>query len=245
MPFYLRFVLREFRLETLVEHERRLVILRVRTDARSIAILAIFAAIVLALELVPIPFLTDIPLFGGFTLDPTGIPIAILFLAFGTIFAIILLLIMGIAIGYRNPIGATFKLFAEFYTLLGLIIAYVILRKHGHDWKVAAPLYIVFGVTFRAVGMYVTNIFLIQWLYGMPQETAIVLSATFVIPNVIQALINTIVGILIFIVIPENLKIEARFGKYNDAFYDAYEEISADELESIDDERQASSANSN
>ena len=207
-----------------------------RTDSRSIAILAIFAAMILALEILPVPLLTDIPLFAGFTLDPTGIPITIVFLAFGSVFSFILIPIMWIAIAYRNPIGSVFKGFAEFYTLFGLIIAKLFLRNRSYDWKVAAPTYVAFGVAFRAVGMYVTNIFLIQWLYGSPIEGAIILSGTFIIPNIIQALINTVVGILIFTIIPENLAIQARFGKYGTDEYDKYEEISAEELVSTDDE---------
>ena len=210
--------------------------MKLRTDSRSIAILAIFAAMILALEILPVPLLTDIPLFAGFTLDPTGIPIIIVFLAFGSVFSLILIPIMWIAIAYRNPIGSVFKGFAEFYTLFGLIIAKLLLRNRSYDWKVAAPIYVTFGVAFRAIGMYVTNIFLIQWLYGSPLEGAIILSGIFFIPNIIQALINTLIGILIFVIIPENLAIQARFGKYGTDEYDRYEEISAEELEPTDNE---------
>ncbi|MHA3963302.1 MAG: hypothetical protein AM325_007150 [Candidatus Thorarchaeota archaeon SMTZ1-45] len=210
--------------------------MKLRTDSKSIAILAIFAAMILALEILPIPFLTDIPLFGGFTLDPTGIPITIVFLAYGSIFSLILIPIMWVAIAYRNLIGSIFKGFAEFYTLLGLIIAKLVLRNRTYDWRVSVPTYIVFGVIFRAIGMYITNIFLIQWLYGMPQEGALALSATFIIPNVIQALINILIGTLIFIIIPENLAIQARFGKYRTEEYENYEEISTEDLESTGNE---------
>jgi riboflavin transporter FmnP len=210
--------------------------MKLRTDSRRIAILAIFAAMILALEILPIPFLTDIPLFGGFTLDPTGIPITIVFLAYGSIFSLILIPIMWIAIAYRNPIGSVFKGFAEFYTLLGLIVAKLFLRNRTYDWKVATPIYLAFGVAFRTIGMYITNVFLIQWLYGMPQEGAIALSATFVIPNVIQATINILIGVFIFIIIPESLAIQARFGKYGADEYENYEEISTEELESTSDE---------
>jgi formate hydrogenlyase subunit 3/multisubunit Na+/H+ antiporter MnhD subunit len=119
-----------------------------------------------------------------------------------------------------------------------LIVAKLFLRNRTYDWKVAAPIYIAFGVGFRAIGMYITNIFLIQWLYGMPQEGAIVLSATFIIPNVIQALINILIGVFIFIIIPESLAIQARFGKYGADEYENYEEISAEEIESTSDEWQ-------
>ena len=210
--------------------------MNLRTDSRSIAILSIFAAMILALEILPIPLLTDIPLFGGFTLDPTGIPITIVFLAFGNVFSLILIPIMWIAIAYRNPIGSVFKGFAEVYTLLGLIVAKLFLRNRQYDWKVAVPIYLTFGVAFRAVGMYITNIFLVQWLYGLPLEIAILSSGTFVVPNIIQALINILAGIVIFMLIPENLAIQARFGKYGADEYEKYEEISVEEIESAGNE---------
>ena len=209
---------------------------RIRTDSRSIAILAIFAAMVVALEILPIPFLTDIPLFGGFTLDPTGVPICFVFLAYGNLFSFLLLPIMWIAIGYRNLVGSIFKVFAEFFTLLGLVVARFVLRGRSYDWKVATPIYLIFGVAFRAIGMYFANIFLIQWLYGLPFDGAIALSLSFVIPNIIQAVINVLAGIFLFVIIPENLAIEARFGKYGTDEYSEYQEIPPDELESINDE---------
>jgi len=204
-----------------------------RTDSRRIAVFAIFAAMVLALEILPIPFLTDIPLFGGFTLDPTGIPITIVFLAYGSIFALILLPIMWVAIAYRNLIGSIFKGFAEFYTVLGLIVAKLILRNRSREWKVALPIYLVFGISFRGIGMYITNVFLIQWLYGLTPESAIALSATFIIPNILQAFINVLIGVFIFIIIPENLAIQAGFDESFEEM--SYEEISAEEIESAGD----------
>ena len=191
---------------------------------------------VLALEIFPIPFLTDIPLFGGFTIDPTGIPICFIFLAYGNVFSFLLLPIVWVAIGYRNIVGSIFKVFAEFFTLLGLVVAKLFLRGRSYDWKVATPIYLVSGVAFRAIGMYFANIYLIQWLYGLPLDGAIALSVSFVIPNIIQAVINVLVGILLFVVIPENLAIEARFGKYGTDEYSEYQEIPPDELESINDE---------
>ena len=145
---------------------------------------------------------------------------------------------MWTVIAYRNPIGSVFKGFAEFYTLFGLIVAKLFLRNRLYDWKVAAPTYLAFGVAFRAIGMYITNIFLIQWLYGSPLDGAIILSGAFVIPNIIQALINILIGVLIFIIIPENLAVQARFGKYGTDEYEKCEEISAEELESTGDELQ-------
>ena len=186
---------------------------------------------IIALEIMPIPLLTDIPLFAGFTLDPTGIPITLIFLMLGSIFGLILIPIMWISIAYRNLIGSVFKGFAEFYTLLGLIVAKLILKKRSYDWKVAIPTYVVFGVTFRVVLMYISNIFFIQWLYMAPPEVALTLSASFVLPNLIQAFLNVLIGILIFMIIPESLMIEGRLGKYGHEKDRIYEEISEDEPE--------------
>jgi hypothetical protein len=208
---------------------------KIRTDSRSIAILAVFAAMIIALEILPIPLLTDIPLFAGFTLDPTGIPITMILLMFGSIFALILIPIMWVSIAYRNFIGSVFKGFAEFYTLLGLIVARLFLKKRAYDWKVALPVYVVFGVVFRTVGMYVSNIFLIQWLYMAPPEVALTLSASFVIPNLIQAFLNVFIGTLIFMIIPENLMIQGSLGKYGDVEDQQYEEISEEELQQSSD----------
>lgn len=186
---------------------------------------------VIALEIIPIPLLTDIPLLAGFTLDPTGIPITLIFLMLGSIFGLLLIPIMWISIAYRNLIGSVFKGFAEFYTLLGLIVAKLILKKRSYDWKVALPTYVIFGVTFRVVLMYISNIFLIQWLYMFPPEVALTLSASFVLPNLIQAFLNVFIGILIFMTIPESLMIEGRLGKYGHGEDRIYEEISEDEPE--------------
>ena len=209
--------------------------MNIRTDSRSIALLAIFAAMVIALEILPIPLLTDIPLFAGFTLDPTGIPITLIFLMLGSFFGLILIPIMWVSIAYRNLIGSVFKGFAEFYTLLGLIVAKLILKKRSYDWKVALPTYLFFGIVFRVVLMYISNIFLIQWLYMSPPEVALALSASFVLPNLIQAFLNIFFGILIFMIIPESLMIEGRLGKYSHEEDRIYEEISEDELR-IEDE---------
>jgi hypothetical protein len=64
-----------------------------------------------------------------------------------------------------------------------------------------------------------------------PPEVALTLSATFVIPNIIQALLNVFIGTLIFMIIPENLMIQGRLGKYGDDEEQQYEEISEEELE--------------
>ena len=205
--------------------------MKIRTDSKSIAILAIFAAMVIALEILPIPFLTDIPLFGGFTLDPTGIPIVIVFLALGIFYSLLLIPIMWVSIAYRNLIGSIFKGFAEFFTLLGLIVGKLVLRNRSYDWKASVPIYIALGVIFRAVGMYFSNIFLIQWLYGYPMDVAIGVSATFVIPNILQAFINIALGTMVFIIIPESLAMQAGLGKYGDEEHEIYEEISVDELD--------------
>ncbi|MFW9837061.1 MAG: hypothetical protein ACFFE7_06045 [Candidatus Thorarchaeota archaeon] len=211
--------------------------MKVRTDSRSIAIFAIFAAMVLAMEVIPVPFLTDIPLGGGFTIDPTGIPVVIVFVGLGIVYSLILVPVIWVAIAYRGKLpGATFKAFAEFYTLLGLFIARLILRKRSYDWKIALPTYVAFGIIFRSIGMFLTNIPLLQIFYGFTPETAVIGSAGYVLLNIFQAIINIVLGIGFFIIIPENLKIEAQLGSHRADRIENYEEISAEELEETNNE---------
>ncbi|MFX1417004.1 MAG: hypothetical protein ACFFC0_09335, partial [Promethearchaeota archaeon] len=57
----------------------------IRKDSKSIALLAVFVAMVVALEVYPILGVTDIGIPGDFTIDWTGIPIVIVFLGLGIV----------------------------------------------------------------------------------------------------------------------------------------------------------------
>ena len=84
--------------------------------------------------------------------------------------------------------------------------------------------------------MYFGNIFLFTLFGYMPIETAVGFSVIYIPWNVLQAAINVIGGTLLYQMIPENLAMQAGLGKYRTISEQTYEEISADELESNNDE---------
>ncbi len=211
--------------------------MKVRTDSKSIALLAIFTSIIIALEIFPIVGLTDfytpIP---NFTIDWTGIPILIIFLGLGMMFSVLAVGVMWVFIAYRNFSGAAFKLLAEMFTLLGLIIAKLAMRNRKVSWKWRLVVYLVSACIFRSIGMYFGNIFLFSIFGYMPVDIAISVSVIYMPWNVLQAAINVIGGTLLYQMIPESLAIQAGLGKYRFGSEDKYEEISEEELESISDE---------
>ncbi|MHA1965822.1 MAG: hypothetical protein ACXACG_07975 [Candidatus Thorarchaeota archaeon] len=211
--------------------------MEIRTDSRSIALFAIFTSIIIALEVFPIVGLTDfytpVP---GFTIDWTGIPIMIIFLGLGVLFSVMSVGVMWVFIAYRNFAGAAFKGLSEILTLLGLIVAKLALRNRDIDWKWAAGVYLISAAAFRSIGMYFGNIMLFTSFGYMPFEVAIVASTAYIPWNILQATINVMGGVILYRMIPESLAMQAGLGKYRAASFDKYEEISADELESTDDE---------
>ncbi|MGY5872479.1 MAG: hypothetical protein RTV72_09555 [Candidatus Thorarchaeota archaeon] len=200
----------------------------IRTDSKSIALLAIFSSLVIALEIFPIPGITDLytPV-PRFTIDWTGIPIMIVFLGLGVVFSFFTMGIMWIFIAYRNFQGAAFKGLAETFTLLGLVVANLVLRKRDLDWKRSAIVYLIFGCLFRGLGMLFGNVLLFNLFWGTAFDDGFVLSAIYVPWNIIQAAINVIGGLFLYQLIPESLRMQAGFGKFRTA---KYEEISDDEL---------------
>ncbi|MDF1540236.1 MAG: ECF transporter S component [Candidatus Thorarchaeota archaeon] len=178
-------------------------------NSKNIALFAIFLAMIIALEILPIIGITDLKIPGtNFTLDPTGIPIVLVFLFFGSGFAVAGTGMAGLIIAMRgNPIGAVFKFFAEFYKIVGLVIAWWLFRNREVPFTKRITLYTIFATITCAIGMYVTNgAILLPLLYGMESSAAWSLSLTFVPLNVIQSLINVIGGGFIFGIIPADLK---------------------------------------
>ena len=176
--------------------------------AKSIALLSIFLAMVIALEILPLVGMTDLKIPGtNFTIDPTGIPIVLLFLFFGFGFSFVGVSITGVVIGYRNFIGSFFKFFAELFKILGLALAWWLLRNREVSYYVRIAVYTIFATVFCALGMYVMNgAILLPLLYGMEYPAAWVLSLTFVPLNIVQSIVNVVVGGFVFGIIPENLR---------------------------------------
>ena len=202
----------------------------IRTGSKSIALLAIFTSLVIALEIFPVVGITDIyaPV-PNFTIDWTGIPIMIVFLGLGSVFSIFTVVVMWVFIAYRNFQGAAFKGLAESFTLLGLIIANLILRKRNYDWKRNAVVYLVFGCLFRGLGMLLGNVILFNFFFTMPYEAGFTLSSIYVPWNILQAAINVIGGVILYQLIPESILMQAGLGKHRTGEV-KYEELSEEEL---------------
>lgn len=181
-----------------------------RIDAKSISLLAIFSAAIIAIEFLPLIGITDLKIPGtNFTFDPTGIPIVLIFLFFGFIFSFVGVCIMGIVIGFRNPIGAAFKFPAELFKIIGLVVAWAILRNRKVSYHTRIVIYTLFAAAFCALGMYVMNgAILLPLLYTMESSAAWVMSLTFIPLNIIQSVVNVVFGGIIFGVIPESLKMQ-------------------------------------
>jgi riboflavin transporter FmnP len=205
---------------------------KARVDSKSIAILSVFSAMAVLLEVFPIIGITDlklVPEVPSFTIDWTGIPIFLIFLGFGIIGAFFSITLVGIAIGYRNPVGALFKILAEGLTIIGALIGWFICRKLKITGYKRIMIYLIPAIFLRVMGMYYGNIFLLQFFYSIPYEAAVI-SSTILIPwNAIQASINIFVGGLLFYLIPDNLKMEAGFT--GDEEIDIVHELTDDEIE--------------
>ncbi len=177
-------------------------------SSKTIALFSIFIAMVIALEFLPIIGVTDIVIPGTeFTIDPTGIPLVLIFLFFGFILSFVGVAIMGVVIGYRNFTGSVFKFFAEFFKILGLLVAWVLLRNRKISYPIRIVIYTLFATVFCAIGMYFMNGYiLLPLLYGMDISAALTLSLTFVPLNIIQSVINVVIGCIIYGIIPEELR---------------------------------------
>lgn len=188
----------------------------IRTDSKSISLLAVFTAMVVAMEAVSIPFVTDIRVVGSFSIDWTGIVIMVVFLGLGFVFSLVTIAVMWASIAYRSITSATFKGVAEFLTLLGVLLAAQVIRGRNLSRLKEIAVYVVFACFFRALGMYFANIALPIFFYGIPVEVAIGTSLLYLPWNVVQALINIVGGWLIFNAIPRELAVEAALGEYRD-----------------------------
>jgi len=219
--------------------------MNIRNDSKSIAILAIFSAIVIVLEVFPIVGITDLKFFPGgtpFTIDWTGIPIVIVFVGLGFISSVISIVVMFVAIGYRNFPGAVFKGAAEIFTILGLLVARLIIGKKSLSKRMSVSLYLVLGATVRAIGMFIVNIPLLPFFYQgfYTTETAIIVSTVLIPWNVLQAAINIIGGLVLYYLIPENLRMQAGLG-----FNIEKESIKELPMEEIDQDSDTDGDNSN
>jgi hypothetical protein len=188
----------------------------IRIDSKSISLLAVFTAMVVAMEAVSIPFITDIRVVGNFTLDWTGIVIMIVFLGLGTVFSFFTIAIMWASIAYRSITSATFKGVAELITIIGVVLAANLMKRRRVSKPQELAIYLTVACIFRAVGMFFANILLPMLFFGLPMEVALATSVVYTPWNVVQAVINIVGGWTLYSAIPESLKIEAGFGRYRE-----------------------------
>lgn len=209
--------------------------LNIKRDSKSIAVLSILTAFVILLEVFPVVGLTDLKFNAGgtpFTLDWTGIPLLIIFLAYGFLYSLFSILAMFIAIAYRNPIGAIFKLVAEVITMIGVSAGYLLsLKVHAKGTRRAIIL-LLFGIVFRAIGMYFLNILLLPLLLPYTIEAAIAASTALVPWNMVQAAINVFGGVILFDRIPSSLANEADFMTFSSSTDNGVMELSNEDLTS-------------
>ena len=207
-----------------------------KRDSKTIAVLAVFTAMVMLLEFFPIVGITDLKFNPGgtpFTIDWTGIPLVILFLGLGFIISLWATTWMFVAIAYRNPAGAVFKLLAESFTLLGLLIAREVGNRLNAGNRSKVLLYLIFGIACRAIGMFFMNIILLPVLYPVwyTPEAALAASTILVPWNGVQAVINIVAGIFFFERIPKELAASVGFGESSTSSASTVQELSEVEEE--------------
>ena len=189
---------------------------QIRRDSKSIAILAIFSAMVAMLELFPIVGITDlklVPEVPGFTIDWTGIPIIFILIGLGLVYSFFSIAIMGVAIGYRNPIGAVFKVLAESITVIGYYVGRRIIPSRVASENVRLISGLVLAAILRAFGMVIVNMALLPVFYGLPVEVALNAGIILIPWNALQAAINVLGGTFLFRMVPKDLASQAGLGE--------------------------------
>jgi len=203
----------------------------VRKDSKSIALLALFSAMVIMLEAYPILGVTDIRTVGFFTLDPTGIPLVIVLLGLGGFYSVITIFIMWISIAYRGKMaGATFKGVAELLTILGIVFAKEITRRREMSKWTEILAWVAIASLFRSVGMFFATLILSPYFYGATFELALADAILYFPWNIVQACINVIGGILLYKAIPIELRLQAGLGENVSQGKGVIEEIPLDEI---------------
>lgn len=161
-----------------------------KIGAREVAAATTLGAISALSEIIPgPPFDIPFPLLPRISWDITGLPMMVSLLLYGPVCAVYTALIGCSIIFIRGNIyGGTFKVIAELATLLGFA-----LPRRGVIVNSAA------AVALRVLSMTVTNYYLLQAFYGMPEPLVVSLLAPIALFNVTQALINIIPAYLIYL----------------------------------------------
>ena len=150
---------------------------------REIAVSSVLGALSFLFEVVPgPPFDIPFPLYPRVTWDITGIPMMVSLLLYGPLSAVYTCLVGTAIIFLRGNIsGGLFKVVAELSTLL----AYALIRKSTIVKSTIASFT-------RVIVMTITNYYMLQFFYKMPEGVVIGLLPVLAMFNFSQAIINII-----------------------------------------------------
>lgn len=150
---------------------------------REIAVSSVLGALSFLCEVVPgPPFDIPFPLYHRVTWDITGIPMMISLLLYGPLCAVYTCLVGCAIIFLRGNIsGGFFKVVAELSTLL----AYALIRNGAIAKSTVASFS-------RVAVMTITNYYMLQFFYKMPEGVVVGLLPVLAVFNFSQALINII-----------------------------------------------------
>ncbi|MHA1246453.1 MAG: hypothetical protein ACTSPE_03945 [Candidatus Thorarchaeota archaeon] len=203
------------RLKTVITALRLSLRQSVRKDSKSIALLSVFSAMVAALEVFPIVGVTDlklVPQVPSFTIDWTGIPIIVVLQGLGLVYSLISIIVMGIAIGYRNIVGAVFKVLAETLTVIGFYTGRSAVPQRFHNRRLHIIAGLLLAISLRSLGMVIVNLELLPLFVGLPSDIAYEIGIILIPWNALQAVINVIGGVLLYNTIPRDLILQAGLG---------------------------------
>jgi len=161
-----------------------------KIGTREIAVASTLGALSALSEIIPgPPFDIRFPLYPKISWDVTGVPIMLSLLLYGPLCSIFTCLIGCSIIFFRGNIyGGIFKVIAELSTLLGFASL-----KKGMVVKTTV------ATASRVVTMTITNYYLLQLFYGMPEPFVLGLLAPIAVFNVTQALINIVPAYFIWL----------------------------------------------
>ena len=161
-----------------------------KIGARETAVASVLGVLSALCEIIPgPPFDIPFPLLPKISWDVAGVPMMVSLLLYGPLCSIHTCLVGCSIIFLRgNLYGGVFKIIAETSTLLGFASL-----KNGLIAKTMA------ATAARVVTMTITNYYLLQLFYGMPESVVLGMLTPIAAFNVTQALINIVPAYLIWL----------------------------------------------
>lgn len=171
-----------------------------KIGTKEIAAASMLGALSALLEIqTGLPFDIPYPVYPRITWDFVGIPIMISMFLCGPLCSVYTCVIGCLPIFFRNSFSGTLKLIAELSTLMGFVL---FRKKIFIGWASA--------VTSRIVVMTIANYFLLQAFFKVPEPIVVGLLAPIALFNLTQALINIIPAYVVYLRIPEKLKVQVK-----------------------------------